>query len=96
MAQTDELNGFTKRDTNCSYWKENSNLITACKPLSWNLPHVRPLSNVEFLMSVLVDERIYQLNTAIDSDVGYDGAEFNYVCCKYFQSPEIFFFIQYW
>ena len=27
-------NGFTKRDTNCSYWKQNNNLITACKPLS--------------------------------------------------------------
>ena len=40
---------ITKRETNCSYWKENNNLITAWKPLSWNLCHVRPLSNVEFL-----------------------------------------------
>ena len=31
--------------------KRKNNLITACKPLSWNLCHVRPLSNVEFLMS---------------------------------------------
>ena len=23
---------------------------------------------------------------AVDSDVGYDGAEFNSVCCKHFQS----------
>ena len=40
-----------QRDRNCSYWKENNNLITAYKPLSWNLCHVRALSNVEFLMS---------------------------------------------
>ena len=26
----------------CSYWKENNNLITAYKPLSWNLCHVEP------------------------------------------------------
>ena len=25
--------------------------VTACKPLSWNLCHVRPLTNVEFVMS---------------------------------------------
>ena len=25
-----------QQDTNCSYWKENKNLMTACKPLSWN------------------------------------------------------------
>ena len=31
--------------------KKKNNLITAFKPLSWNLCHVRPLSNVEFLMS---------------------------------------------
>ena len=31
--------------------KRNNNLITACKPLSWNLSHVRPPANVEFLMS---------------------------------------------
>ena len=49
-------NAFTKRDTNCSYWKENNNLITAYKPLSWNLCHVRPLLNVEFLMS---DEHLF-------------------------------------
>ena len=29
---------------------------------------------------------------AVDSDVGYDGAEFNSVCCKYSQSLEIFFY----
>ena len=27
---------------------------------------------------------------AVDSDVGYDGAEFNSVCCKYSQSLENF------
>ena len=27
-----------------------------------------------------------QLNTAVDSDAGYDGAELNSVCCKYSQS----------
>ena len=27
---------------------------------------------------------------AVDSDVGYDGAEFNSVCCKYSQSLEHF------
>ena len=42
---------YIKRYTNCSYWKENNYLITACKRLSWNLCHVRPLSNVEFVMS---------------------------------------------
>ena len=31
------------------------------------------------------------LNTAVDSDVGYDGAEFNSVCCKYSQSLEKLF-----
>ena len=31
--------------------KRNNNLITARKPLSWNLCHVRPPANVEFLMS---------------------------------------------
>jgi len=36
--------------------KENNNLITACKPLSWNLCHVKPLWNVEFLTPILVDE----------------------------------------
>ena len=48
---------YIKRDTNCSYWKENNYLITGCKPLSWNLCHVRPLSNVEFLMST---EHLFQ------------------------------------
>ena len=28
------------------------------------------------------------LNTAVDSDVAYDGAELNSVCCKYSQSLE--------
>ena len=32
-------------------------LITACKPLRWNLCHVRPLSKVEFLMSA---EHLFQ------------------------------------
>ena len=32
--------------------------------------------------------------TAVDSDVGYDGTEFNSVCCKYSQSLENVF-IQY-
>ena len=32
--------------------------------------------------------------TAVDSDVGYDGTEFNSVCCKYAQSLENVF-IQY-
>ena len=27
----------------------------------------------------------------VDSDVGYDGAEFNSVCCKYSQSLGFFF-----
>ena len=31
---------------------------------------------------------------AVDSDVGYDGAEFNSICCKYSQSLEKLF-IQY-
>ena len=31
------------------------------------------------------------INTAVDSDVGCDGAEFNSVCCKYSQSLQIFF-----
>ena len=52
---------------------------------------VRPLSNVEFLMSA---EHLFlamkvikaQLNTAVDSHAGYDGAELNSVCCKYSQS----------
>ena len=44
------------------------------------------------------------LNTAVDSDVGYVGAEFNSVCCEYSQSLFclfvfyvclVFFFIQY-
>ena len=30
-------------------------------------------------------------NTAVDSKVRYDGAKFNSVCCKYFQSPEKIF-----
>ena len=30
---------------------KRNNLMTAWKPLSWNLCHVRPLSNVEFPMS---------------------------------------------
>ena len=34
----------------------------------------------------------YRLNTAVDSDVGYEGAEFNSVCCKYSQSLEKFFY----
>ena len=29
---------------------------------------------------------------AVDSDVGYDGAEFNSVCCKHSQSLENFFY----
>ena len=62
VAQADELNAFTKRDTNCSYWKENNNLITACKPLSWNFIHVRPLSDVEFLMCA---EHLFKSMTVI-------------------------------
>ena len=69
---------IAKRETNCSYWKENNNLITALKPLSWNLCHVRPLSNVEFLMSA---QHLF-----FYSDVRYDGAEFDSVCCNYSQS----------
>ena len=37
--------------------KRNNNLITARKPLSWNLCHVRPPANVEFLMSA---EHLFQ------------------------------------
>ena len=33
----------------------------------------------------------YRLNTAVDSEVRYDGAEFNSVCCIYSQSLENFF-----
>ena len=32
------------------------------------------------------------MRIAVDSDVGYDGAEFNSLCCKYFQSLEKFFY----
>ena len=32
-----------------------------------------------------------QLNTAVDSDLGCDGAEFNSVCRKYSQSLQFFF-----
>ena len=31
--------------------KKSNNLTTACKALSWNFSHVRPLSDMEFLMS---------------------------------------------
>ena len=51
LSRGTSLDGFKKRDTNRSYWTENNNLITACKPLSWNLCHVRALSNVKFRMS---------------------------------------------
>ena len=60
---TSWLTKWIYRDTNCSYWKENNNLITACKILCWNLCHVRSLSNVEFVIwvhvpktPILVDE----------------------------------------
>ena len=33
---------------------------------------------------------------AVYSDVGYDGAELNSVCCKYSQSLGIFFFYPIW
>ena len=32
-----------------------------------------------------------ELNTAVDSDVEYDGAEYNSVCCKYSQYLKVFF-----
>ena len=32
------------------------------------------------------------IKTAVDSDVGYDGADFNSVCCKYSQSLGTFFY----
>ena len=35
--------------------------------------------------------KVLIVNTAVDSEVGYDGAEFNSVCCKYSQSLEFFF-----
>ena len=43
---------------------------------TWNIMSFQP--------SILVDE----LNTAVDSDVGYNGAEFNSVCCS--QSLQFF------
>ena len=75
------------------YWKENNYLITACKPLSWNLCHVGPFQTWNFLRvpNTYFSRWKYRLNTAVDSDVGYGGAEFNSVCCKYSQSPEFFF-----
>ena len=37
-------------------------------------------------------EFLRTVDTAVDSDVGYDSAEFNSVCCKYSQSLEIFLY----
>ena len=48
--------------------------------------------NLLWVLNTYFSRWKYRLNMAVDLDVGYDGAEFNSVCCKYSQS---FFFIQY-
>ena len=69
---------------------KKNNLTTACKPL--NLCHIRPLWIVEYNTCF---SRWKYLNTAVDSDVGYNDAEFNSVCCTCSQSLEKIV-IQYW
>ena len=47
-----------------------------------------------FLQAIMSAEHLFQsvkLNTAVDSDVAYDGAKFNSICCKKSQSVETFF-----
>ena len=60
----------------------NSLQTTKLKVMPCPAPFKRGIS-YECRTPIVVDE-----STTVDSDVGYDGAEFNSVCCKYSQSLE--------